>query len=191
MKVLFPFIALMLFIVAVHAAEEEALSDLIARAEGGEAEAQFLLGIKYEKGDGVTLNLIEAFRWYQEAAEAGYAAAQNNLAWMYANGKFVARNYDEALKWYREAAGQGDVRGQTTLGWMYAKGHGVVQDYREAFKWYSLAAEQGFAEAQAYPWADVFQGLWGRTGLSCSALVVSEGCGSGTRSVANEHRSIL
>ncbi len=46
-------------------AESESLPELKARADNGEAEAQFMLGIKYEKGEGVRQDYAEAVKWYQ------------------------------------------------------------------------------------------------------------------------------
>jgi len=57
-----------------------------ARAEAGEAIAQYNLGVLYAVGRGVPQDDAEAVRWYRLAAEQGDADAQNNLGFMYANG---------------------------------------------------------------------------------------------------------
>ena len=55
-------------------------------AESGDPVAQFNLGIRYGKGEGVTKNPDEELGWYKKAAFAGLASAQFNLGVAYANG---------------------------------------------------------------------------------------------------------
>lgn len=51
------------------------ISELKNKAEQGNAEAQYSLGVCYRCGDGVEKNLEEAIKWYRKAAEQGYAKA--------------------------------------------------------------------------------------------------------------------
>ena len=48
-------------------------------AEQGHANAQFNLGVMYDKGEGVTRDAKQAVYWVQKAAEQGFAEAQTNL----------------------------------------------------------------------------------------------------------------
>jgi TPR repeat protein len=48
------------------------------------AEAQWLLGICYAKGQGVARDEAEAVTWYRKAAECGEINALNSLAWILA-----------------------------------------------------------------------------------------------------------
>ena len=50
-----------------------------AKAEAGDAKAQFNLGYMYAKGQGVEKDFKEAVKWFQKAADQGYAHAQDNL----------------------------------------------------------------------------------------------------------------
>ena len=54
----------------------QALADLRASAEAGEAAAQLILGGMYVTGVGVPQDDAEAVVWYRRAAEQGDAAAQ-------------------------------------------------------------------------------------------------------------------
>lgn len=123
---------------------------LAKAAEQGDAEAQYKLGILYNRGHGVETNKEEALLWYQKAAEQGLAIAQCKLGdmYLYGLGDMASCNYAEALKWYEKAAAQGDILAQNSLGIMYLKGIGVTQDYAEAAKWYHKSAEQGDGVAQ-------------------------------------------
>lgn len=49
-------------------------------AEGGDADAQFLVGRRHERGDDVEVDSETATDWYSKAAAQGHAGAQNRLA---------------------------------------------------------------------------------------------------------------
>jgi len=119
-----------------------------AKAEQGDAEAQFNLGFCYDDGRGVAKNYAEAVKWYRKAAGQNFAPAQFNLGYCYANGQGVAKNYDKAVKWFRKAAEQNYAPAQSNLGYCYDNGRGVAKDYVEAVTWYRKAAESGHTEAQ-------------------------------------------
>jgi uncharacterized protein len=114
----------------------------------GNATAQFLLGMLYDRGEGVPQDYAEAAQWYHKAAVQGNATTQFLLGDMHNKGQGVPQSHAEAAKWYRRAAEQGNAMAQHNLGIMYANGQGVQQDYAEAVKWYRRAADQGTARAQ-------------------------------------------
>ena len=64
-----------------------------AKAEQGEAEAQFKLGFCYDGGRGVAKDYVKAAKWYRKAAEQNYAPAQSNLGCCYDSGLGVAMDY--------------------------------------------------------------------------------------------------
>lgn len=117
-------------------------------AEQGHADAQYSLGLRYAKGDGVAENYAEAMKWYRMAAEQGLARAQCNLGVLYDQGRGTAQNYAEAMKWFRKAAEQGNATAQYNLGIMYHQGHGTAQNYAEALKWFRMAEAQGNENAR-------------------------------------------
>ena len=88
------------------------------RAERGDAGAQFNLGVRYDKGQGVPQDSKEAVKWYRLSAEQGNVDAQFNLGFMYNEGHGVQQDYKEAEKWSRLAAEQGDAIAKFILGWM-------------------------------------------------------------------------
>jgi uncharacterized protein len=109
-------------------------------ADGGNAEAQFDVGMLYYAGVGAPQNYSQAALWFRKAADQGQASAQAFLGKMYADGHGVRRDYAQALIWLREAASQGGAAGQSFLGALYADGRGVPQDYVQAHMWFNLAA---------------------------------------------------
>lgn len=124
------------------------ITTLSARAQQGDADAQYDLGGLYEQGEGVPHNTIEAARWYRRAAEQGHVGAQFLMAILNERGDLGSQDVVEAGHWYHKAAAQGHRGAQFLLGDMYASGHGVPQHDGEAVRWYRQAAEQGHALAQ-------------------------------------------
>ena len=121
-----------------------------ARAEAGDAQAQYDLGVMYDIGEGVVQDDVESAKWHRLAAEQGNANSQFILGAMYKDGEGVAQNYQEAVKWYRLAAEQGDALAQFFLGDMYGDGRGVTQSYAKAYLWFSLAVAGGETYASAH-----------------------------------------
>lgn len=118
-------------------------------AEQGDTEAQFTLGVLYNRGDGgLPKDMIEAVHWYRKAAEQGHVIAQYNMGILCATGTGLAKDLGAAADWWRMAALQGHADSQFNLGLFYAEGTGVTQDPSEAVKWWSMAAKQGLAAAQ-------------------------------------------
>ena len=121
---------------------------MLPLAKKGFAQAQYNLGVMYEKGKGVKQNHRKAKKWFSLAADQGLIQAQTTLASMYHEGEGVSKNYEAASKWYHLAAEQGDADAQYKLGLMYSNGEGISQDNKEATKWFQLAVEQGNTLAQ-------------------------------------------
>jgi uncharacterized protein len=126
----------------------EKITELRAKAEQDNSQAQYILGIIYFDGKGVNQDYTKALEWYKRAADQGYAKAQHRLGFLYSTGQGVSQDYPEAVKWYRKAADQGYARSQNSLGSMYNQGWGVPQDYAKALEWYLKAANQGYVHVQ-------------------------------------------
>ena len=129
-------------------ARNTTVAETRARAEQGDAEAAYMLGRMYAKGEGVPQDYAQAVVWFRKAAGQGNAKGQNALGAMYESGLGVPQDYAQAVVWIRKAAEQGEAMAQSNLGVMYDTGKGVPQDYAQAAAWYGKAAVQGYAEAQ-------------------------------------------
>lgn len=123
------------------------IEELRAKANQGDANAQFQLGFAFDQGRGVAKNQTEAATWYRKAAEQGDAAAQNSLGSMYQYGEGVSQDNAEAVRWYQKAADQGYREAYTNLGYMYDGGLGLKQDKEKAVKLYHSGAEKGSLNA--------------------------------------------
>ena len=76
------------------------MSQVRRDAESGNAEAQYIVGCCYERGDhGLERNYAEAAKWYRRAADQDHHAAQLYLGLLYGQGLGVDLDYIVALKW--------------------------------------------------------------------------------------------
>ena len=122
--------------------------DLKARAERGDSNSEFRLGLCYSSGEGVAKDEVEAVKWFRKAADQNLASAQTALGTCYRHGLGVAKDYAEAVKWFRKAAEQNYAPAQALLGMCYTSGEGLAKNYAEAVRWFRKAAEQNDAGAQ-------------------------------------------
>jgi len=117
-----------------------AFKEMLPFAEQGNIDAQWHIGLMYDKGKGIPKDDKTAVKWYTLAAEQGDAKAQFNLGVMYARGEGVPENDKTAVKWFTLAAEQGHAFAQSNLGIMYANGDGVLTDIKRAYMWNNLAS---------------------------------------------------
>ena len=87
----------------------------MALAKQGNSTAQTVLGIMYDKGEGVTENDVEAVKWYRKAAVRGDADLQHNLGVMYYAGDGATENNISAYAWMSMAKTQGNTNTAKSL----------------------------------------------------------------------------
>ncbi len=138
-------------------------------AEGGDASAQYNLGLLYHHGLGVESKISEAAKWYGRAAENGDADGQKAIGDLYVKGFWGKKNSAKAATWYRKAAEQGHAGAKEALRKLgdkrrggprqaapsdapteFKKGQAAYKrrDYAEAARRFRDAAEQGYLRAQ-------------------------------------------
>jgi TPR repeat protein len=79
-------------------------------AEQGDANAQLLLGILYDKGLFGPHDSVDALLWFEKAAAQGNANAQVWLGALYEAGKGVPQDFVQAYKWYTLGEANGDTK---------------------------------------------------------------------------------
>ena len=82
----------------------EPISSLMARAQAGQAAAQYQLGSDYYHGKGVAKNQARALFWYRHAARQGNGAAMDKIGNAYLNGVGVTKDYAKARQWFMRGA---------------------------------------------------------------------------------------
>ena len=122
--------------------------ELAARADGGDAKAQYQLGLAYFKGVGIERDPQLALKWIEKAAEQGYSEAQYALGAMHHGGRGALQSFPLAYKWFERAAQQNHSEAQFSLGVMYRNGQGIPVDKSKAYIWFNLAAAQGHERAR-------------------------------------------
>ena len=107
---------------------------LLKKAEEGDVNAQYELGLLYAMGVQIKQPYIYIQSDYFEIPQP--------------SSIYIEPDYDEAVRWWRDAGNNGDSRSQVNLAYIYATGIWVVKDEDEAFNWWHRAAEEGHFGAQ-------------------------------------------
>lgn len=118
---------------------EQLLEEQLEQANDGDADAQYGVGIKYLKGQGVKQDRKEALHWLEQAATSGHEGAQDKL-----------QRLQDQKKQFEKLLGKakaGDLKAQYEVGIMYLKGKGVESDGRKARLWIGKAADRGVSKA--------------------------------------------
>lgn len=138
------------------------VTDLRNRANQGNPEAQYFLGLLMWYGDGVGTDRDTAMDLFRKAAKQGHIHAQFNvgliLAFSAPADPVMSRSgqdtngQDEAtaLKWVANAASEGLADAHWLLGLMYRDGKGTTKDYDKAFEHFTQATEQDSARGYFY-----------------------------------------
>jgi len=109
-----------------------------------ELEADYANGLKYERGDNVTVNYQTAMEWYRKAADAGYPPAELSVGILYMSGRGTPKDPKQAADWFRRAAEHGLPEGQVQLAGDTLSGVATADgkpDKIEALKWLLLGAD--------------------------------------------------
>lgn len=117
---------------------------LQAKAQTGDAEAQFQLAEAYRFGRGVTADPETAIMWYRRAAAQGHVRAGEELGFaLFAHG-----DRHEAMPYIEKAAARGEPRAFYLLGTAHFNGDYATRDWPLAYAQTSRAASAGLAAAQ-------------------------------------------
>jgi TPR repeat protein len=106
----------------------EAWSTIERLANGGNANAQFMLALLYHGYE------FDRERWNRN--DGSYRRSNPNF------------DYERAAYWYLQSANQGNDDAMNNLANLYYDGNGVEQDYDKAVYWKKLSAEKGNDLAQ-------------------------------------------
>ena len=84
--------------------EQEALKWFRRAAEQGNPDAEDELGVRYQDGDGIEQNYIQAAYWFRKAAEhvpnlGGAGQGRNNLGNLFVEGHGVPKDHVQAYMW--------------------------------------------------------------------------------------------
>ncbi len=182
--------ALIVFIGALDT-RAQPIEDLIRAANGGEAEAQFKLGLAYDRGDGVLPNIATALEWYRKAAAQDHAEANHYIALTYDFADRVEEDDYEAFLWYSRAAELEWGPAQIALGINYQLGDGVSPDATRARFWFEQAIKNGEADGYGHLADLYFRGIGTRRDQQKAIELLEEGALAGSLFSQRELSKIL
>ena len=139
------------------------------------------LGLKFDKGQGVTKNYEKAIGFYRMACDGGNALGCNNLGRMYKEypGTYEKFKNEKAIKFYRMACDGGNALGCNNLGVMFKRGLGTKKDYEKAARFYKMACDDDLAEG-CVNLGRMFKGGKGvRRNYVKAAVIFGEACDDG------------
>lgn len=143
-------IILLILLCAVSAWAEEPssagtvfLPAMLEKAEAGDAEAQYEVGMEYLRRQDAPSSVI----WWQKAADQGHPVALRELASLYEAGFGVEKDPDKAAELLAKAAELGDAEAQFQLGWLYYDGEVLAKDLGKTLELWQKAGNGGHAWA--------------------------------------------
>lgn len=121
LAIFFTFLCISLNLVFAEEPEENEMTfeEAYELAQGGDAEAQYIVAKDYLYSIGVEENQEEGLKWLTKSANQGYAKAQNELGFQIRRMTLIEaadrigdpsfkkekeKRFEEAVKWYRAAA---------------------------------------------------------------------------------------
>ena len=119
----------------------------ITTDEVSDSHAHYYLGMAYQTGDGVPLDLRESERLLKVAANAGHIDATMVLARQYLHGANVEQNLVEGARLYYTMAIRENANAQFELGNLYVMGTGVERNIDLAIGWWKKSAINGHSTA--------------------------------------------
>lgn len=122
---------------------KEALA-FLGKAVKGDYQAQYELGLRLIKGEGVPRNHTLAVDWLIKSSNQGFEDAQFLLGTCYATGIGVEENDRVALGFFMKAANAANKYAQFEL----AEHYFAQDNFTLATEWYTKAARQQFPPAQ-------------------------------------------
>lgn len=166
---------------AHRGASSRGYHDFHSKARLGDPQAQFELGLCYQKGLGVKAREDKAAKWLLRAAQQGLPRAQSEYAELLACGRGVKRNEDKALAWFKRAAAAEDPHALFWLAQFHEHGRGGLETcLNRAYDYYRTAAELGHVEAAYKQGACLWHGLGVQRDLAAAVALYMRAaeCGS-------------
>jgi len=125
------------------------LGQLLTKAQKGDSEAEYQLGLLYERGSPETAkDSAKAIQWFRVLADKGDRRGENALGIAYLHGYGVMEDDTTGFEWFYKSAVKGYPAAQFNLAGTYYRGRGTQKNGKEAFNWFVEAARNGEPSAQ-------------------------------------------
>lgn len=114
-------------------------------ANKGNAIAAFNVGLCYRNGRGVSVDIIEAVKWFEQAADKNHVEAILILADIYLKGADeISANPKVGISYLERAVDLGNTDAMSNLGACYYNGkYGLVKNIKKAMEYWKSGSEAG------------------------------------------------
>ncbi|HGN1707852.1 TPA: tetratricopeptide repeat protein [Providencia rettgeri] len=115
-------------------------------AKDGKPFPQFMLGVLYLNGNGVSKDANLGVEYLKKSAEQGWKGSLELLCYLYVFGDAdnnVEKDFVEAKKWCEIAASKDIANAYYNLGVMHNNGLGVEKNKSKAKAWFGQACNNG------------------------------------------------
>ena len=127
---------------------DEAATQLMGMAKGGNPDAQYLVGRLYLDGPVLIPDSVEAQYWFDQSARQGVVAAQYALGKLYLTDDAEVHDAELGIQWLEYATHHGSDCAAYQLGKEYLKGKVVKGDTIKAMDYLTQSAGTGNQYAQ-------------------------------------------
>lgn len=124
-------------------AHEKQIAEIVEKANAGDGEAMWNLGLKYEKGtDGFEQNQVSAYEWFEKSHAAGFVPGTASLGWCLLHGIGTERKPAQGIMYTCLAAQDGSALAAYRLGTALKCGlHGLDKNVPEAIQWLEISLD--------------------------------------------------
>lgn len=119
---------------------KEAFEIYLNLAEKGDTEAQYAVGLMYEKGLGTSLDSKLAFKYMKMSSDGGNCQATNHVGYFYSIGFGCKKNHYEAAQYFKLAAEGGSSDAMCNYGIALLYGQGVKKSISAAYSQFKQSA---------------------------------------------------
>ena len=127
---------------------DEAAARLMDMAEGGDPDAQYLVGKLYQDSLVLIPDSVEARCWFEQSARQGHVTAQYELGKLLLSDDPEVCDLALGAQWLKYAASNGNNYAAYRLGKEYLRGRIVEKSIDKAVDYFTQSAEAGNQYAQ-------------------------------------------
>ena len=125
---------------------KKAINLYIEAAKLGDTKSQLLLGILFEEGKHVKIDLSKSEKYFSMAASKGIAEANFRLGKLILNKKGSQR-IKEAIKYLTIAGQKNHMPAAFILAQLFYDGNKINKDYNLAFYWYKKCSDSSYKDS--------------------------------------------
>ena len=117
----------------------EQISITQRRAELNDPISQYVLGRRYQRGDGVKKDFDLAINWYFKSASSGFIKSFYALGHLYKDKEDI----NNALYWFKRSIDNGDTRAYSSIAFIYLQKNATQNAIEEGYRMLHKGAECG------------------------------------------------